>query len=254
MFGTYKTTKPSTKRKATIKKLQSPKGPPRLPFCRYCNRQYGSASITIHEQACAKKYHKPFVPRTKVKRKVLMDDSMLKLAQARTNFLVKTTLKNEAHSPAEYETLSILKHCIYCSRRFTPDRIHVHEKVCIQNPKKHRKRLKFQSRKQRLQGTEGMRWMRRSRAPPKKKSTWREQHKALILAARAGRSLPSQSFSQSMMGSRDCLSFHNHPGLSRSGLLPATRHKQFQRQSTSFMPRHSHFPGLSPTFKTRRRL
>jgi len=282
--------KTQAKRKPIIKKVynsnghvvkspKSPMGPPRLPFCRYCSRQYGSASIAIHEKACAKKYGKPYVPRTSLKKRkstgrIRKDDmnSYMNLLHKRESYLRQN---NQAYAPMmdEYDdsiNLSILKPCTFCQRKFMPDRVGVHEKVCLQNHRRHRQRQTFQSKKQRLKGSDASMFIRhrgsrrplRYRQKPKKKSTWRQQHRALIQAAREGRKYAqSLALSKSMtsnsspfLPSRQCYSFDNHPGMSRSGLIPSSLRSSYSRSPRvrSTMSNTSSFPGLSPTFKTRR--
>ena len=77
--------------------------------------------------------------------------------------------------------------CAYCGRRFASDRIDKHEEVCARS---HAKKTKvFDSKKQRLQGTEAAQFARNpSKDPPKKpKSNFRAQHEKLVESLRAAR-------------------------------------------------------------------
>ena len=82
--------------------------------------------------------------------------------------------------------------CSYCGRRFAPDRIQKHEDACAGMSKKRRV---FNSKKQRLQGTEAAQFQRAaSKAPapnPKKTINGRPkyvvEHENLVKALRAAR-------------------------------------------------------------------
>ena len=77
--------------------------------------------------------------------------------------------------------------CAYCGRKFASDRIDKHEEVCARS---HAKKTKvFDSKKQRLQGTEAAQFARNpSKDPPKKpKSNFRQQHEKLVESLRAAR-------------------------------------------------------------------
>ncbi|VEL31280.1 unnamed protein product, partial [Protopolystoma xenopodis] len=106
--------------------------PPITVVCYICGREFGTQSIDIHEPQCLKKWHNENdqLPKSRrrqppVKPIITMSSKSLDLKATPDN--IEYSLHNELASKA---AIANLIPCHKCNRRFNPDRIDVHERVC----------------------------------------------------------------------------------------------------------------------------
>lgn len=138
-----------------------------LSPCPHCGRRFNPQSLQVHLRSCRPgNTAKPL-------RSGLAEEADISGSSGRF-----------AEPPdAATETFGLIP-CRKCSRRFAPDRIAIHENACLSM----KARKKFNSSKQRAEGTEISCCARRSRdAPVKPPSKWRQEHQEFMQAIRYSR-------------------------------------------------------------------
>ncbi|XP_014668875.1 PREDICTED: serine/arginine repetitive matrix protein 2-like [Priapulus caudatus] len=100
----------------------TPRGRP-LCVCYVCGREFGSRSISIHEPKC--------LTRWKLENNRLPKGRRRPLPQRPE----ESATVAERNAAAEASAMAQLVPCVDCGRRFTVDRLPVHERVCVKNKK-----------------------------------------------------------------------------------------------------------------------
>ena len=97
-------------------------GPPPLPFCHLCNRQFGTSSLPIHVKACTERWEREH-GRPAPQPAVDMPSNAKPGSREWREF-------NEA-AQAKFNS-DTLQPCPHCGRTFLPDRLQVHLRSCGQ--------------------------------------------------------------------------------------------------------------------------
>ncbi|KAI8909739.1 hypothetical protein EDD86DRAFT_144932 [Gorgonomyces haynaldii] len=101
-------------------------------MCYICGRNFGTASIGIHEQKCIEKWHLEQSKFPKSQRKPLPQKPVIDQS-------IPRTAKEEAEQYNELANQTFLDQardeCPNCARKFLPDRLLVHLKSCKADPK-----------------------------------------------------------------------------------------------------------------------
>ncbi|XP_015913572.1 uncharacterized protein [Parasteatoda tepidariorum] len=134
---------PPPDKEKSKKKVRKVGDGPRFRICYICGRQFGSKSLPIHEPKCLEKWRiqngqlppdkrmpEPIKPKTLSESEL---DENLHGSEGYSKQLPELNSENEA---AYQSHMMNLVPCSYCSRRFNPDRIMIHENACIERPKK----------------------------------------------------------------------------------------------------------------------
>ena len=100
---------------------------PQLPMCHLCGQQFGTASLQIHQKACAQKYERERGRPAPERSAGCGEDRVIKPGS--------TAREVEEFNDAAYAAWSAdLEPCPHCSRKFLPDRLAVHVRSCSWQP------------------------------------------------------------------------------------------------------------------------
>ncbi|KER31555.1 hypothetical protein T265_02199 [Opisthorchis viverrini] len=98
---------------------------PKTVICYICGREYGTKSISIHEPQCLEKWHR---------QNELLPKHMRQKTPEKPKELLTTgagTYDLKSYNETAWEAArSNLAPCSNCGRRFNPDRLPVHERIC----------------------------------------------------------------------------------------------------------------------------
>jgi ribosomal protein L32 len=98
-----------------------PGGPPRLPSCHLCGRQFGTSSLAIHVKACREKWEREHPGQKAPESAVPMPDGLAPGS--------KEWAAYNAASWEQFQTDTLVP-CPHCGRTFLPDRLPVHLRSC----------------------------------------------------------------------------------------------------------------------------
>ncbi|XP_046661541.1 zinc finger protein 474-like isoform X1 [Homalodisca vitripennis] len=103
----------------------------RLVLCYLCGRQFGSASIAIHEPQCLRRWRQENerLPPTQRRAEPVKPDVIYDSETGQVDYAATDDAQWQCH-------LVQLVPCARCGRTFNPDRVSVHEKCC-KGPSKH---------------------------------------------------------------------------------------------------------------------
>ena len=209
----------------TIVRSKAPKiKPPRDVLCDICGQKFFKHSLPIHRKQCLVKREQCFSECPKCLRrvsndeygthveecKIVRDKATAKKATSMEKEVALTdanvekvdtsqrkedhgekTIKGESRQVDEESSSDEEKDariaCGFCNRKFNPDRISKHEKICQTNHSR-KPRKQFKSTEQaRLEGTDFAKYKNARREVDKLPSRWREQHARLLNTVQQGR-------------------------------------------------------------------
>lgn len=97
-------------------------GPPQLPFCHLCNRQFGTSSLPIHVKACKERWEREHGKKAPEPAKAMPSGARVGSREwAEFNAAAAETFNTDTMKP-----------CPHCARTFLPDRLQVHLRSCGQ--------------------------------------------------------------------------------------------------------------------------
>ena len=200
--------------------------PPKDVLCDICGQKFFKHSLPIHKKQCAVKYEKAFSECPKCFRRVSNDEygahveeckivrekpkakpkaspqpkateGSSKIPNGSSEFQqnataakseeVATCDKEGDESSSDEEEKDARIACGFCRRKFNPDRISKHEKICQQNHSRVPRKQFKSSEQQRLEGTEFAKYKGARRQVDKPPSRWREDHARLLSTIQQGR-------------------------------------------------------------------
>ncbi|THD26003.1 Zinc finger protein [Fasciola hepatica] len=100
---------------------------PRTVVCYICGREYGTKSISIHEPQCLEKWH---VQNNQLPREQRQKPPVKPVALAKAADNYDLSKYNEVAWEASKSNLAA---CRGCGRRFRPDRLPIHENICLKH-------------------------------------------------------------------------------------------------------------------------
>ncbi|CAD8047844.1 unnamed protein product [Paramecium primaurelia] len=165
---------------------------PKSLLCTICGREFGTASLEIHQKTCIKKYqndlmnmdpgHRQQMPTTQ---EILQKLDQEK--QFRTQVGTKVGQKSQQVLYEQPQQVIALVGCRKCGRRFNPDRIRKHESVCI-GPEPDIQKIKEQQQEQNKRAAKYLR--------PKQTGKWKQQHLEFQQALREMRKVRQQEIAE----------------------------------------------------------
>ncbi|CAD8144403.1 unnamed protein product [Paramecium octaurelia] len=165
---------------------------PKSLLCTICGREFGTASLEIHQKTCIKKYqndlinmdpgHRQQMPTTQ---QVLQKLNQEK--QVRQQGGTKVGQKSQQMLYEQPQQVMALVGCRKCGRRFNPDRIRKHESVCI-GPEPDIQKIKEQQQEQNKRAAKYLR--------PKKTGKWKQEHLEFQQALREMRKVRQQEIAE----------------------------------------------------------
>ncbi|CAK58551.1 unnamed protein product (macronuclear) [Paramecium tetraurelia] len=165
---------------------------PKSLLCTICGREFGTASLEIHQKTCIKKYqndlinmdpgHRQQMPTTQ---QVLQKLNQEK--QVRQQGGTKVGQKSQQVLYEQPQQVMALVGCRKCGRRFNPDRIRKHESVCI-GPEPDIQKIKEQQQEQNKRAAKYLK--------PKKTGKWKQEHLEFQQAMREMRKVRQQEIAE----------------------------------------------------------
>jgi len=186
--------------------------PPKAILCPICGGKYFKASLPIHMKKCKEMYdathsqceycgmmvgnhdwqdHRTFCKPSKSMKKSKHElDAILSLPITNdAEFLPADIAGKMKHDPAS-DTTDPRIQCKFCGRKFNPDRIHKHMRICNKISKHSNKRKVWDGAKKRIEGTDFAKWEKCRSKTPELVKEWksrgrrwrdeREQFKTII--------------------------------------------------------------------------
>ncbi|CAD8059300.1 unnamed protein product [Paramecium sonneborni] len=165
---------------------------PKTLLCTICGREFGTASLDIHQKTCIIKYQNDLMNMDPGHRKQMPTTQQVlqKLDQEKQYRQQGGTKVGQKSQQVLYEQpqqVMALVGCRKCGRRFNPDRIRKHESVCI-GPEPDIQKIKEQQQEQNKRAAKYLK--------PKKTGKWKQEHLEFQQALREMRKVRQQEISE----------------------------------------------------------
>ncbi|XP_035213776.1 zinc finger protein 474-like [Stegodyphus dumicola] len=128
-----------SKEETTKRERPSSSGFPRhLKICYICGQLYGSKSLKIHEPKCLEKWkaQNDLLPKHKRRPEPMKPEALGEVLPGPKRERTKIPDLDPEQLAAYQSHLRSLVPCEHCGRTFNPDRVMVHERVCIERPRR----------------------------------------------------------------------------------------------------------------------